>query len=137
MDINEECVELYNLISSNFNAMGFISDAIYNHDRYAYNSNFVLLELTPPCINTCRKMREQLRQTDKFLKINDKYCMIEYPFIDSLSARKAFENMSEKILKSNIQYRYSIILIDTKDIKAKDVIRELASDICHTEFIFD
>jgi UDP-N-acetylglucosamine pyrophosphorylase len=136
MKYDIECTKIETKLTNHFELMGLVSDAVYNNQRYAYNTNFVLIELNPPCKKVCTQIDDFIRQTDRFLKIDDRFCVLEYSFVDYISACKAFNNLETKILEANnISYRFSLMSIsDNSNLNASEVIKTLSAKVCQIEF---
>jgi hypothetical protein len=138
MDNIENCKEITSEFTKNYNLMSIVSDSVYNQTRYAYNSNLVMIELKPPSKKTCANISGFIRQTDKFLKLDDRFCVIEYPFIDYIEAYKAFENLKKSVFdKMEISFRFTIISMkDNVEMNAAEIVKKLAYNICHTNFSY-
>lgn len=135
--MTERCKEVLNELTTNYRLMSLVSDAVYNEDRYAYNSTIILIEHRPPYKETCGEIEKYIRQTDKFLKVSNRFCVIEYPFVDYLNACQAFENLKREVLTGNIDYKYTIVSVaDNSDLNVAEILKKLSHDICaNNDFI--
>ena len=134
MDESKDCREVFEAFIQSYKLLSLISDAIYNNQRYAYNTNFVVIELISPWQDQYNIMLKQLRQTDKYFLINDKYYVIEYPFVDYIEAERAFENVRTNVFGDNIRYKYIITsLTDNFDLNTADLVKKMVKGICSAE----
>jgi len=136
MEYNLSCEKILKELSGNYKLISLVSDAVYNHDRYAYNSNIFIMELNPPCKKTCKKVKSFIRQTDKYLQLDDRFCVIEYPFIEFSDAQKAFDNLKNHLFEQEgLTIRYALVSLEDEDgFNAADIIKKISENICKTDF---
>jgi hypothetical protein len=135
MNKNDKCIEVLKLFTQNYKLMNLISDAIYNNERYAYNTNFVIVEVGASCKIDFKSFLNKKRQTDRCLKISDKICIIEYPFISYIEASNAFDNFIEDMIDGLKQYKFLMTsLSDNSGLNSMSLIKKMVKGICLKEF---
>ena len=132
----EYCKKIIDQFNNHFKLVSLISDILYNYERYAMNSNIIVIELKPPCKGTCDKINNYIKQPDTFLKLDDRFCVIVYSFIDPLNVLNVFENVKKYVLEeSKSRYRYYIYPLNTnKDLTTAEIIKKLVEGLCYSKF---